>query len=336
MKRFLIGSAKFTIVFALGVWSVLVLLFSPALQEQFRLPAASAAGLVFLLNLIGWPKLRAIRVAALAVIATVGGLWLSIPPSNDKVWQDDVSKAPWGEVNGDTVTIHNVRNFKYRSETDYDVIYEDRTVQLSELSEVDILVTYWAGKAIAHIMVSFGFNNQDFIAFSIETRKEKGESYSAVNGFFRNYELAYVAADERDVITLRTNYRNPEERVHVLRTRIALDNGKLLFLDYVKKMNYLRDHPRFYNTLTTNCTTQVLDHVHSFGSSAAYNWQILLSGYVPEYLYENDVLMPGLSLDEIMRQSLVNDKAHQFAGDPSFSAKIREGVPHPAPRTISR
>jgi hypothetical protein len=195
-----------------------------------------------------------------------------------------------------------------------------------------MLVTYWAGKAIAHAMVSFGFNNRDFIAFSIETRKEVGESYSAINGFFRNYELAYIVADERDLIGVRTNHRVPEEQVYVLRTRMALENGRKLFLEYIRRINALREQPKFYNTLTTNCTTQILTNVQSLGGVARYTWKILLSGYVPEYLYETETLMQGMPLDEIMTRSLVNERAKKFANDPNFSLLIREGVPHPEPR----
>jgi hypothetical protein len=230
------------------------------------------------------------------------------------------------------VTIHNVRNFKYRTETDFDPVYETRTFKVSELSEVDMLVTYWAGKAIAHVMVSFGFNGTDFVAFSIETRKEVGESYSTVKGFFRNYELTYVVADERDLIGVRTNHRVPEEQVYVLRTRMALENGRKLFLEYVNRINKLNAEPAFYNTLTTNCTTQVLNQVKALGGVARYTWKILLSGYVPEYLYETETLMLGMSLEEIMAKSLVNERAKQFREDPNFSQRIREGVPHPEPR----
>lgn len=257
---------------------------------------------------------------------------MTIQPSNDRHWTPEVRQTPWAEVAGDVVTIHNVRNFKYRSETDFDPMYETRTFNVSELTEVDILATYWAGKAIAHVMVSFGFNNRDFIAFSIETRKEVGESYSAVDGFFRNYELTYVVADERDLIGVRTNHRDPAERVHVLRTRMALVNGRKLFLEYVRRINKLREEPSFYNTLTTNCTTQVLDQVKALGGVAKYTWKILLSGYVPDYLHETDTLMPGMSLEEVMATSLVNERAKQFAEDPNFSLLIREGVPHPEPR----
>jgi hypothetical protein len=320
------------IVVALGGWSVLVLLYSPALPTSIRVSVAGVVGVVLLISFFRWRYRRWLRIATLIIFATIGALWTSLQPSNDREWTTDVAQAPWGEIRGDEVIVHNVRNFLYRTEDDYDVRYEDRVVRLSDLSEVDILVTYWAGKAIAHIMVSFGFGDNQFLAVSIETRKEKGESYSAVNGFFRNYELAYVVADERDVVALRTNIRNPEERVYVLRTQIALENGRKLFLDYINSMNKLREHPRFYNTLTTNCTTQVLRHVWAFGSDAKYNWQVLLSGYVPEYLYENDTLMPGMSLDEIMERSLVNSKAQSVPLDENFSRAIRVGVPQPPAR----
>lgn len=332
MRRTLYKLTWLLLVFALGGWSLLVVLYSPALPSSARVPSALLVGAILLFSFFRWRYRRSLRIATLAIFAAVGALWASLWPSNDRVWTQDVARAPWGEVRGDEVIVHNVRNFVYRTEEDYDVRYEDRTVRLSELSEVDILVTYWAGKSIAHIMISFGFGEDEYLAVSIETRKEIGESYSAVQGFFRNYELAYVVADERDVVALRTNYRNPQERVYALRTQIALENGRKLFLDYINSMNKLRERPQFYNTLTTNCTTQVLRHVWAFGSTARYNWQILMSGYVPEYLYDNDTLMPGMSLDEIMRRSLVNEKARAVPLDENFSRAIREGVPRPPAR----
>ncbi len=332
MKRWLFRLAWLTVVVALGGWSILVLVYSPALPASMRSPVAGVVGALLFISFFRWRYRRWLRITTLLIFAGVGGLWTSLFPSNDRPWTQDVERAPWGEARGDDIIVHNVRNFAYRTDEDYDVRYEDRTVRLSDLSEVDILVTYWGSKPIAHIMVSFGFGDNQFLAVSIETRKERGESYSAVNGFFRNYELAYVVADERDVVALRTNYRNPQEQVYVLRTQIALENGRKLFLDYINSMNKLREHPRFYNTLTTNCTTQVLRHVWAFGSDARYNWKILLSGYVPEYLYENDTLMPGMILDEIMRRSLVNEKARVVPLDESFSSAIRESVPRPPAR----
>jgi hypothetical protein len=332
MKSFLLKFIWALLVVLLGGWCVLVLLFSPALPESLRVPAGAISGILLLLSFFRWKRRALLRGAALTIFVVTGGLWASLQPSSDRDWTPESTATPWAEIKGDEVTIHNVRNFTYRSEEDYDPIYEDRTVNLSDLSEVDIVVSYWAGKAIAHIMVSFGFKNKDFLAVSIETRKEQGEAYSAVKGFFRNYELTYVVADERDVIGVRTNHRNPAERVYVLRTRMFLENGKKLFLNYMNKINELRERPAFYNTFTTNCTTQVLAHVKAFGAKAAYNWKILFSGYVPEYLFEGENLMPGLSLEEIMSRSLVNESAQAAGASPDFSVKIREGVPHPTPR----
>lgn len=333
MQRALLQGVWVLIALLLGSWVSLVFAYSPALDAGWRVPAALVTAVLMIVSIGRWKRWRLVRPLALGTLCLGGVVWVNIQPSNQRNWAPEVEKIPWAEVSdGDTVTIHNIRNFTYRSESDFDPHYDTRTFKVQELTEVDMLVTYWAGKAIAHVMVSFGFNNRDFVAFSIETRKEVGESYSAINGFFRNYELTYVVADERDVIGVRTNYRDPEERVYVLRTRMALENGRKLFLEYVRRINALHTTPSFYNTLTTNCTTQVLDQVKALGGVAKYTWKILLSGYVPEYLYETETLMPGMSLEEIMNKSLVNERAKRYAHDENFSLLIREGVPHPEPR----
>jgi hypothetical protein len=155
-------------VILLGGWCVLVLLFSPALSEPFRIPAATISGAVLLLSLFRWKRRAILRVAALTIFVATGGLWASLQPSNERDWTPESVATPWAEIKGDEITIHNIRNFTYRSEEDFDPIYEDRTVNLNDLSEVDLVVSYWAGKAIAHIMVSFGFKDKD-----LERKKER-------------------------------------------------------------------------------------------------------------------------------------------------------------------
>ena len=182
--------------------------------------------------------------------------WISIAPSNERDWQTDVAVLPYATRDGDLVTLHNVRNFDYRTEQDFVPRYDERTFDLRKLDAVDLIAVYWAGEAIAHIMVSFGFGG-DHVAFSIETRKEKGEAYSSIAGFFKRYELIYVVGDERDLIRVRTNYRRPQERVYLYRTRATPRTPARLFLEYVDKINQLKERPKFYNTLTTNCTTDV-------------------------------------------------------------------------------
>jgi hypothetical protein len=194
------------------------------------------------------------------------------------------------------------------------------------------VAVYWAGKAIAHIMLSFGFASRDYVAVSIETRKERGETYSPLAGFFKRYELVYVIGDERDLIGLRTTYRSPQEDVYVYRLRAPRENIRRAFMDYIKTMNALRDRPQFYNTLTTNCTTGVALHSRVNPDAPRWSWKILLSGYVPEYLYDLGRVDTTRPFPELQRLSRVNERAHAADRDPAFSLRIREGLPVPPPR----
>ena len=250
--------------------------------------------------------------------------WCSITPSNVRNWQPDVAVLSYAEISGDMVTVRNIRNFTYRSETDYQPGYYDKTFDLKKLDSVDLIAVYWMGDAIAHIMLSFGFEDQDYLCFSIETRKEQGEEYSTLKGFFRQYELIYVVADERDLIRLRTDYRNPREEVYLYRTRMPQENAQKLFFEYIKTINSLRDKPEFYNTLTTNCTTDVVRHFQSFGGIMRYNWKILLSGYTPLYAYEIGGLDDTLPFEELRARSYINPKAQVIGDAPDFAVKIRE------------
>lgn len=315
-------------------WATLVLLFSPALPLNLRTPAALLFCGSILLGIFLRKHRSNLRLVTLAMLWCVILLWSGLSPSNDRNWTPDAATLPWAEVHGDEVTIHNIRYFNYRTETDFDLNYYSKTVKLSEISEGDIIASYWAGKSIAHIMISFGFSNKDFLTFSIETRKEQGESYSAVNGFFRNYELMYVVADERDVLRVRTTFRDPPEKVYIMRTDVPLENARKLFMQYVSTINRLREEPEFYNSLTTNCTTRILMHVKTYSKRARYNWKILASGYVPDYLYEMGGLAPGFSFEELMQKSLINERSLAAGIADDYSQKIREGIPKPEPKAL--
>jgi hypothetical protein len=257
--------------------------------------------------------------------------WFQIPASNERDWQPEVAVTPWAEREGDLITIHGVRNLDYRTETDFTPRWETRTYDLSKLDSVDLISVYWGSKAIAHTMMSFGFEGKDYLTMSIETRKERGEDYSTIAGFFRQYELVYIVADERDVIRVRTTYRQPQEDVYVYRVRAPRENIHRGFLDYIKTMNEMRERPRFYNTLTTNCTTGIWLHTRMNPESPPLSWKILLSGYVPDYLYELGRLDTTRPFAELEKLSRVNERAHAADKDRAFSQRIREGLPLPPP-----
>ena len=275
------------------------------------------------------PRRPRTLVGFFVTFAALVGLYFQIPASNDRNWEPEVAVTPYATIKGDLITIHGVRNFDYRTETDFTPRWENRTYDLSKLDSADIIAVYWAGKAIAHIMISFGFEGKDYVAVSIETRKEKGESYSTLAGFFRQYELYYVVADERAVIRVRTTYRQPQEDVYIYRTNAPIKNVRRVFLDYVETMNELRDRAQFYNTLTTNCTTSIWMHTRMNPQSPPLSWKILLSGYVPDYLYDLGRLDTTRPFAELEKLSRVNERAHAADKDPAFSQRIRERLPLP-------
>jgi hypothetical protein len=260
--------------------------------------------------------------------------FFAIPPSNHRRWAPEVAVLGSATVDGSLVTIRNIRNFEYRSETDFTPRYYDKTFDLERLQSVDLICVHWGSPAIAHIIASFGFGGSDFVAFSIEMRPEEGEVRSMARSFFRNYELVYVVADERDVIRLRTRYREPREQVYIYRTRLPVENQRKLFLSYVAKVQDLSTTPEWYNALVDNCTTGVLERIGAYGGRARYNWKVLLSGFAAEYAYECGMLEASLPFSELRQRCLVNARAEAADGDEDFSVRIREGLPAPSPYTL--
>lgn len=315
----------------LGVVGALLALAWGALALHFRAPPAlstvlplawSAGGLALLL------VLRPLRRGLLAVAAAFVVLllwWSTITPRNDRDWQDDVARPPTGELHGDRLTMHDVRNFDYRSETDFTPRWETRTYDLSQLTGVDLFMSYWGSPAIAHTILSWDFADGQHLAVSIETRKERGESYSAVAGFFKEYELYYVAADERDVIGVRTNHRG--EHVYLYRLRLPPDRARAVLLDYVESMNALAAQPAFYNAGTHNCTTTIRTHVQRIGIRRPWDWRILVNGYADEMLYERGAVDTSLPFAELRARSRIDERARAAVHDPAFSARIRDGLP---------
>ena len=294
--RFLLLLLLAVALAGLIVWAGLVLRYSPIVDPSLRLLLSAAwfAGGIAVLALYARRRWRAYAVMAiLAGFGTVAVEWSLLAPSNERDWQRDVIALPSATFAGDFVTIRNIRNIDYRSETDFDVRYDDKTFDMKALDSVDLVAVYWMGPAIAHVMLSFGFAGRDFIAISIEARKERTEAYSAANGFFRQYELIYVVADERDVLRLRTNYRkDPPEEVYLYRLAADPEAARRVFVDYMRAINELEHHPAWYNSATSNCTSNIWLHAAVNPGRLPFSWKILLSGFVPEYLYEMNRLVP--------------------------------------------
>ena len=260
-----------------------------------------------------------------AGFAIVLAWWLTLQPSNDRPWQPNVARTGWAEIDGDRVILHNVRNCEYRTETDYTPRWERRDVDLTQLRGVDLAITYWGSKYMAHPIVSFQFDNAPPICFSIETRLEHGEKYSAIGGFYRRCELIYVCADERDVIRLRTNFRQGED-VYLYRTKITPTAARERFRDYVTTLNTLHTDPRWYNAATTNCTTSIRTQ-HAAAERKPWDWRILINGFMDEMLYEKGALAGGLPFAQLKEHAHINAAAQAANDAPDFSARIRADRP---------
>ena len=306
-------------------WMTLASFFSPLEPHWLREGLAALVPLAAIAALIWLRPLYRVAALILAAFALVGVAWLAIPASNDRNWQPDVAALPYAEIDGDRLIVHNVRNAEYRSETDYSVNLDRREFDLSRVRSLDLFLIYWGSPLIAHTILSWGFEGDQYLAISIETRKEMGESYSALRGFFRQYELFYVVADERDVIRLRTNYRG--EDVYVYRLDAPREGARLLLRAYLDAANGLRDQPQWYNALTHNCTTTIQHLAKPFQRRSWLSWRLLLNGYFDELAYDIGALDRSLPFETLRQRSHINERAKAADQDPQFSLRIREGLP---------
>jgi hypothetical protein len=298
----------------------------------FDLPAPPAIrNVTAVLWLIGVPvawfwihSRRWARLVVGLVFIVIIAWWINIPQRQDRDWKPDVAVLADATIHGDRVTIHNVRNFDYRTESDLTPRYDTRSYDLGQLRGVDMFITYWGSPLIAHPIVSFDFGSQGRICFSIETRPQRGEAYSAIGGFYRQFELIYVAVDERDAIRVRTNYRKDED-VYLYHLNLPLEEVRHRFLEYVRRINDLHARPEWYNAATSNCTTNIRTQ-HLPSKHTPWDWRILVNGKGDELLYERGVLDHTLPFAELKRRAYINARAKAANEAADFSERIRANL----------
>ncbi len=271
-------------------------------------------------------KRRFLRTAArISVIAIAAYLALVVlvRPSNDRDWSPDTERTATAVINQDFVDIANVRNANYRSTTDYDVRWENRRYDLRKLESVWFVVepfSDWRGPA--HTFLSFGFANGEYIAISVEIRKEKGESFSPVGGLLRQYELIYVIGDEHDLIGLRANYRHDD--VYLYKMRATPEQVRELFVSMLERTNQVAANPEFYNTLTNTCTTNIVEHINSMvPDRIPLSYKTLLPAYSDELAFDLGLIDTALSRDTFRAAHKINEMAKRHANDTDFSTAIR-------------
>jgi hypothetical protein len=262
-----------------------------------------------------------IALALLVAVASV--IYASIRPRTDRVWSPDMAVMPAAVFDGDRVHITGIRNTSYETTERYTVAHYDRTFDLNRLESVWYLVEPFSGmKGPAHTLVSFGFGGGEYLAISVELRREPGEHFSPLKGVLKQYELMYVVADERDVIRLRTNYRHDD--VYLYPVRATPEQRRQMFVSMLRRANELRERPEFYNTLTNTCTTNIVRHVNEIAPrKVPLSYKVLLPGYSDQLAYDIGLLDTDLPFAEARKRYHINDRAARYAGSPDFSDLIR-------------
>lgn len=326
---FLALTCTFICVVIATLWSALAIWFRLPLGELWRVAIATgfaAFGFgtsITLFTYRRWHSLGAFAVVLGAILLW----WNSITPWVEADFAPDVARQVTGDIEGDTLTLTNLRNFDWRADGAPIPNWETRTFDLSKLQTTDMFMSYWAGPAMAHVVVSFGFSDGQHLAWSVEVRREVGSEFSPIADFFKEHTLIIVAATERDVIGVRSNVRG--EDVQLYRLDIPTELARGILENYVRASNRLAQEPYFYNSLTTNCTTVVLALVNAITHSVPMDLRILVNGYLPEYLFELGSLSDGYDISDLRARSHIRDAALAAGLGEEYSHAIRVGVPSP-------
>ena len=306
------------------VWASLAIYYSNAPGKVFRLVLA------LLFMTFGFWALwlsgnRRIRWIFTLVFLGVVAWWLSIRPSRDCVWRQEVAVMPRAIVNGDNVRLVGCRNFDYRSTNDFTVQYEDRDLCLTNLVGVDLFVSYWKTGVVGHTFISFCFNNDRPVCISIEVRPEIGKGFSVLPSLFKQFQLIYVVGDERDLVRVRTNFRG--EEVYLYHIRVPPEKARQLFLVYLDRINQLAEKPEFYHLLSNSCTINIVRYANAIGRKGGFDYRHLLNGLVDRYLYAKGYVDTSLSFAELRRRSRINEPAQNADTAADFTERIRASLP---------
>jgi uncharacterized protein DUF4105 len=311
------------------VWSTLAIYFSNLPGQGLRTAAAAAFGLGWLAAFAFLRRRGRTALWFLLAFAAVVGWFVWIPASNQRDWAPEYGRAPSADIAGDRVTVHDIRDFDYRSETDFTVRYHDQTYDLKDLQTVDLIKSQWAGPDIVHTMLSFGFRGGAHLAVSAETRRELGEPQGAIRGLFKQYELAYILGEERDLFRLRTTFRKEDVFLYPLKFTPA--EVRVVFLDLLARVNQVAAHPEFYNTLTENCTMTLIPLFDKVRRTPKkwFDIRALINGRTDEAVIENGTVALDLPLDLEQAREVchVNQYVKDHPEADGFSRRIRTHIP---------
>ncbi|MEP2029145.1 MAG: DUF4105 domain-containing protein [Paracoccaceae bacterium] len=317
------------LIIALTAWGTLALWFRAPGQDTLRIILASAFALLGLTTMaaqFGRRPARSIAVFAFAFTAIVIW-WSSIQPPNEGHWAADVARQVTGVIDGDIMTLNNVREFEWHSENDATENWTTRTYDLSQVQSTDLFMSYWDGPNIAHFILSFGFEGGEYLAWSIEVRRQVGGGFSPIADFFKENTMVIVASEEQDVVGVRSNIRG--EDVRIFRVVTAPELRRHLIEELVNNSNALSEQPRFFNSLTSNCATTVVGMLRDIDVDIPFDWRLVVNGYLPDLIYDRGALDTRLPMSELRERGKIKSRAQAVGLNNGYSDAIRIGVPDP-------
>jgi len=317
------------VIVPISAWGALALWFRLPVPEELR---AFAAGLFAVLGLAAIAALFVRRsLIALSIFALVFGAllvwWSTIRPPADGDWAPDVARQTTGTIDGDILTLTDLRDFEWRSDSDFTERWSKRSYDLSKLKTLDLFLAYWGGPEMAHVIMSFGFEDGDHIAWSVEVRREKTSKFSPIADAFKSHTLIYLATTERDSVRLRSNVRGEDVRLYRLNT--PPEQARVLLAQYVFEATALAAEPKFYNSITANCATVVFKIMRAAGGTFPFDWRLVVNGFLPGYLYDHRVVVTAMPLSELIERARISENARAADLSSDFSRAIRVGVPSP-------
>ena len=316
-----------------AAWSTGAIFYKAPFADAGRAGAAAivVAGSLIVVRLVFTRAALKAVGAWLVVFLAIVGWWQTLQadgmPRRAGAWAPDVARLPVFTIDGDRVTVDNVRAFRWTGEYQAQEHWARETYSLDAMRTLDVFFSTWGAPGIAHVILSFGFADGRHLALSTEVRRQAGEEFSSIAGFFKYDELAIIAADENDIIRVRTDYRG--EDVSLYPIDIAPATVRRLFLDYAAEATQVARHPAFYNTVTDNCTTVPWTLSRAEGAFLPLDWRVLASAYGPDYLYANNFLSHRLTLAQTKRRATISAFVPTLPMDVDIGAAIRAHVAAP-------